>query len=124
MRVPADPPNSWVLLLLLAGCLPGGEAFRIWVDPAAVARREAFVGGPVRPAPRLNVVLILADDLGVHDTSLSATGAVKTPGLERLAQGGVSLGQASVTSPLCSPSRAALLTGRYQQRFGHEGQPH
>lgn len=124
MRVPADPPSSWVVLLLLTGCLPGGEAFRISVDPAAVARREAFVAGPVRPAPRLNVVLILADDLGVHDTSLSDTGAVKTPGLERLAQGGVSLGQASVTSPLCSPSRAALLTGRYQQRFGHEGQPH
>ena len=113
-----------LLLVLLAACLPGGEQFRISVDPAAVAQREAYVAGPTRNAPRLNVILIVADDLGVNDTSLSPNGAVKTPGLERLAAGGVSLSQASVTAPICSPSRAALLTGRYQQRFGHEGQPH
>jgi arylsulfatase A-like enzyme len=111
-------------LLFCSACLPGGEAYRISVDPAAIAQREAYVRGPVREAPRLNVVLILADDLGVQDTSLVPNGLVKTPGLERLAAGGVSLGQASVTAPICSPSRAALLTGRYQQRFGHEGQPH
>ncbi|MDP1823559.1 MAG: sulfatase-like hydrolase/transferase [Archangium sp.] len=124
MRVPADPPPFWLCLLLCTGCLPGGDAYRIAVDRPALARRDAFVAGPVRAAPRLNVVVMLADDLGVHDTSLSPTGAVKTPGLERLAAGGVTLGQASVTAPICSPSRAALLTGRYQQRFGHEGQPH
>jgi arylsulfatase A-like enzyme len=106
------------------GCVPGGEAYRIRPDPAASAS-EAFLSRPVSAATqRLNVVLILADDLGVHDTSLSPTGAVKTPALERLAAGGVQLEQASVTAPICSPSRAALLTGRYQQRFGHEGQPH
>ena len=126
MRVLADPPRSGALLLLLgcASCLPGGEAYRISVDPAALARREAYVAGPVRSAPRLNVVVVLADDLGLNDTSLSPGGLVKTPGLERLAAGGVTMGQASVTAPICSPSRAALLTGRYQQRFGHEGQPH
>lgn len=125
MSVRVDPPSFGLLALLVASsCLPGGEQYRIKPDPAALARRDAFVAGPLKSAPRLNVVVIFADDLGVNDTSLSATGAVKTPGLERLAAGGVTLGQASVTAPICSPSRAALLTGRYQQRFGHEGQPH
>ncbi len=127
MRVPTDPPRLLRCLALAAamsGCLPGGAAYRIEADPLAVARRNTFVSGPVREAPRLNVVLIVADDLGVNDTSLSPTGTVKTPGLERLAAGGVQFTAASVTAPICSPSRAALLTGRYQQRFGHEGQPH
>ncbi len=113
-----------VLTLLLWGCLPGGAAYLISPDAQAIARREAFIAGARREAPRLNVVLIVADDLGVHDTSLWPGGAVKTPGLDRLAAGGVRFGDATVTAPLCSPSRAALLTGRYQQRFGHEGQPH
>ena len=126
MSVPLDPPRHVLISVLfaLSGCLPGGEIYRIKTDPVALAQRDAFVSGPVRSAPRLNVVVIFADDLGINDTSLAATGAVKTPGLERLAAGGVTLGQASVTAPICSPSRAALLTGRYQQRFGHEGQPH
>ncbi len=124
MRVSSDPPRILFFLFCLTACLPGGEAYRIASDPSAVARRDAFLARPLKSAPRLNVVVMLADDLGVNDTSLASGGAVKTPGLERLAAGGVLLQQASVTAPLCSPSRAALLTGRYQQRFGHEGQPH
>jgi arylsulfatase A-like enzyme len=125
MCVSLDPPSRWAwLALLLAGCLPGGAPYRMRPDTTALARREAFVARPVTGAPRLNVVLIVADDLGVNDSSLSSTGLVKTPGLERLAAGGVRFTDATVTAPICSPSRAALLTGRYQQRFGHEGQPH
>ena len=74
MRVSLDPPC--LLLLLLMGCLPGGEAYRLSLDPAALAKRDAYVAGPVRSAPRLNVVVVLADDLGLNDTSLSATGLV------------------------------------------------
>lgn len=112
------------MALYFSSCLPSGEAFRIVPDRAALSRRQAYVSGPKSEGPRLNVVLIVADDLGVHDSSLSPRGAVKTPGLERLAAGGVRFDDATVTAPICSPSRAALLTGRYQQRFGHEGQPH
>lgn len=115
------------LLLVFSACVPGAESWHIKVDPQALARRDEFVAGPTIPAARrLNVLLVVADDLGLYDTSLSPTkqGLVKTPALERLAEGGVRFTQATVTSPLCSPSRAALLTGRYQQRFGHEGQPH
>lgn len=111
-------------LIFITGCLPGGPSSRIVPDVEAAAQRQRWVAATTPSAPRLNVVVLLADDLGLHDSSLSATGLVKTPGLERLAEGGVKLSQAHTTAPICSPARAALLTGRYQQRFGHEGQPH
>lgn len=120
-------PNDTALLLasvLLIGCVPGGETFRITEDSIGIASKDAFLSHRGVSPARLNVVVIVADDLGIHDTSLSSVGAVKTPALDRLAAGGVQLTQATVTAPICSPSRAALLTGRYQQRFGHEGQPH
>lgn len=69
-----------------------------------------------RPA---NVVVILADDLGYGDISTYG-GRVQTPNIDRIASAGVTFTQGYVTTPVCSPSRAALLTGRYQQRFGFE----
>ena len=68
-----------------------------------------------------NVILILADDLGYGD--LSCQGWVKdvrTPHIDTLATNGISFSQAYVTAPQCGPSRAALLSGRYQNRFGFE----
>jgi len=70
-----------------------------------------------------NIVLILVDDLGKFDISTYGPEGVPTPGLDRLAEQGVRFSSAYSTSPVCSPSRAALLTGRYQQRFGFERQP-
>jgi len=49
---------------------------------------------------------------------------VRTPAIDSIATEGVAFDAGYVTASLCSPSRAAFLTGRYQQRFGHEGQPH
>lgn len=87
--------------------------------------RDAWVAQPpVTPKRKLNVVLIVADDLGVSDTSMYEGGRVATPNLDRIANEGVRYGAGYVTAALCSPSRASLLTGRYQQRFGHEAQPH
>ncbi|MDX1984406.1 MAG: sulfatase [Bryobacteraceae bacterium] len=69
---------------------------------------------------RPNIVLILADDMGYNDTGFQGSADVATPRLDSLARGGVRFENGYVTHPFCSPSRAALLTGRYQQRFGHE----
>ncbi len=69
---------------------------------------------------RPNVVLIVADDLGYCDSDLYGCNVVPTPNLKRIANEGVRFTEGYVTSPVCSPSRASLLTGRYQQRFGHE----
>ncbi|MDA2924775.1 sulfatase [Acidobacteria bacterium AH-259-L09] len=71
-------------------------------------------------AARPNFVVILADDLGYCDTSLYGCDQVPTPAIDRIAREGVSFTDAYVTAGTCSPSRAALLTGRYQQRFGFE----
>jgi arylsulfatase B len=66
-----------------------------------------------------NIVLIVADDQGYAELSCQG-GDVPTPNLDRLAASGARFTAGYVTSPYCSPSRAGLLTGRYQQRFGHE----
>jgi arylsulfatase A-like enzyme len=72
-----------------------------------------------------NVVIILADDLGIGDVCAygSCDAGRATPNLDALARAGARFTQAYAAAPICSPSRAALLTGRYPQRFGHEFNP-
>lgn len=70
-----------------------------------------------------NIVILLADDAGYADFSLTGSKTFRTPAIDALAADGVTFTNAYVTAPVCSPSRAGLLTGRYQQRFGHEGNP-
>jgi arylsulfatase A-like enzyme len=69
-------------------------------------------------APRPNVVLILADDLGYGDLGSYGNTAIATPSLDRLAREGVRFTQFYAAANTCSPSRAALLTGRYPPRSG------
>jgi arylsulfatase A-like enzyme len=69
-----------------------------------------------RPAPKPNIVFILADDLGSHDVGWRGS-EIKTPHLDQLASGGARLNQFYV-QPVCSPTRAALMTGRYPFRYG------
>jgi arylsulfatase A-like enzyme len=69
---------------------------------------------------RPNVIVILADDLGYADLSCHSATDVQTPNIASLAKNGIDFTQGYVSAPQCSPSRAGLLTGRYQQRFGHE----
>lgn len=67
-----------------------------------------------------NVVLILADDLGYAELGCQGASDVRTPHIDAIARAGVRFTSGYVTAPMCSPSRAGLVTGRYQQRFGHE----
>lgn len=74
------------------------------------------------PAPRRpNVILLLADDQGTIDLHCYGARDLSTPHLDDLARRGVRFTQAYVANPVCSPSRAALLTGRYPQRAGLTG---
>ncbi len=70
-----------------------------------------------------NIVILLADDLGYADLSVHGSKQIKTPHIDALAKGGVRFSSGYVSAPYCSPTRAGLITGRYQQRFGHEFNP-
>lgn len=67
-----------------------------------------------------NIILIIADDAGYADFGFQGSQVMKTPNLDKLAKEGMVFKQAYVTAAVCGPSRAGILTGRYQQRFGFE----
>jgi arylsulfatase A-like enzyme len=75
------------------------------------------------PAAPPNVVVIVGDDMGYADVGFHGCRDIPTPHLDALAKSGVRFSSGYVTGPYCSPTRAGLLTGRYQQRFGHEFNP-
>jgi arylsulfatase A-like enzyme len=75
---------------------------------------------PPSSAPRPHILLILADDLGYADLGFTGCADFPTPELDRLAAGGVTCTDGHVSASVCAPSRAGLLTGRYQQRSGFE----
>jgi len=74
-------------------------------------------------ADKPNILLIVSDDQGYADLGFQGCKDIPTPNLDRLAAEGIRFSNGYVTHPFCSPSRAGLLTGRYQQRFGHEQNP-
>ena len=71
-------------------------------------------------AERPNIVLIFADDLAYADLGIQGSRDVLTPHIDRLAREGVRCTSGSVTAPQCRPTRAGILTGRSQCRFGME----
>ena len=89
--------------LLLAAC--GARTVQAEAPPAA---------------PRPNIVLILMDDLGYGDLGSYGAPDIRTPGIDRLATEGVRFTDFYANAPTCTPTRAALISGRYQQRVGLE----
>jgi len=79
----------------------------------------AFAASPTKP----NVIVIVADDLGYADVGFNGCKDISTPNIDLLARQGVRFSNGYVSHPACSPTRAGLLTGRYQERFGHENNP-
>ncbi|MEO6786358.1 MAG: sulfatase-like hydrolase/transferase [Chthoniobacteraceae bacterium] len=70
-----------------------------------------------------NILLIVSDDHGYADVGFQGCKDIPTPNLDRLAHEGMRCTSGYVSHPFCSPTRAGLMTGRYQQRFGHEKNP-
>ena len=85
-----------------------------WPSSNLLAQRAERAGA------RPNIVLILMDDLGYGDIGSYGVKDAKTPNLDRLAREGVRLTDAYANGPNCSPTRAGLITGQYQQRYGIE----
>ena len=122
-------PLAWLFWPL------SGEQATIQFDEEKVAFRTTFLAE--RPAQankthqlsndstkptlnRPNIIILLADDLGKTDISLYGSPFVKTPNIDAIGHEGIIFNEGYITSPICSPSRAGLMTGRYQQRFGFE----
>jgi arylsulfatase A-like enzyme len=93
---------------------------RTWMRTAAIGT-VALASGAHRlfaqPARRPNIVFILADDLGYADVSCYGRPDLSTPNIDRLAAMGVRFLQAYANSAVCTATRAALITGRYQYRL-------
>src|SRR5207237_10546345 len=88
--------------------------------PALLLVGFAFVSSALAQTAPPNIVVILADDLGYGDVGFNGCPDIPTPNIDALANNGVRCTNGYVTHPFCTPSRAALLTGRYQLRFGLE----
>lgn len=69
-------------------------------------------------APRPNILMVFIDDMGWGDLSCFGNKDAQTPNIDRIAAEGIRFGQFYVNSPICSPSRCALTTGQYPQRWG------
>ena len=91
--------------------------------PMSILAAVLLSPGLGRAADRPNVLLILADDLGYADVGIQGQKAVATPHIDSIAQNGVRFSSGYVSGTMCSPTRAGLMTGRYQTRFGHEFNP-
>ena len=91
----------------------GLAAWMVGLSPSGIAAE----------ATRPNIVVILADDMGYADVGFQGCTDIPTPHIDSLAKNGVCFTNGYVSGPYCSPTRAGLLTGRYQQRFGHEFNP-
>jgi arylsulfatase A-like enzyme len=84
-----------------------------------------FLPSPAWPAERKrpNLLVVVADDLGYADLGVQGCRDVPTPNIDSIARNGIRFTNGYVSCPVCSPTRAGLQTGRYQQRFGHEFNP-
>lgn len=79
---------------------------------------DPIIADDVHGSPKPNVVVILADDLGYGDLGCYGSKVSKTPHIDKLAAAGVRFTDFHSAGPMCTPTRAAMLTGQYQQRFG------
>ena len=111
--------HKWTLLpSILMGSLG------VWLTGCSHdTQKEAAVTDSTRNS-KPNIVVIVADDLGWNDISANGNKEIPTPHIDSIGKRGVHFTQGYATAPICGPSRAGLITGRYQQRFGQEFQIH
>lgn len=90
------------------------------MKPILILIISALLCGSIFATAQPNILLIYADDLGYGELGCYGFKEVPTPHIDSIAANGIRFTNGYVSAPLCSPSRAGLMTGRYQQRFGHE----
>jgi len=106
--------NYFILLLLLMGCQENVEKKNI-----AIVKPPVIISPTVQPDIKPNVIVIFTDDQGFSDLGVQKLlSDVKTPHIDQLAANGVRMTNGYVTAPQCTPSRAGMISGQYQQKFG------
>ena len=95
--------------------LLGAGAAGLWLG--------SLIGEEPAPGRKPNIIVIVSDDHGYADVGCNGCKEIPTPNLDSIARDGVRFTDGYVSCPVCSPTRAGLMTGRYQQRFGHELNP-
>ncbi len=105
-------------------CVPTRFVLRVTLLLFVVGMIESRIGiAADESVSRPNIVLILADDLGYGELGCYGGKDIPTPHIDSIATNGVRFSDGYVTAPYCAASRAGLLTGRYQTRFGFEFNP-
>lgn len=99
--------TRWIPLILAA------------VAPLFLPAALPAAGAAAKP----NILIILVDDMGYADVGFNGCKDIPTPNIDALAREGLRCTSGYVSHSFCSPTRAGLMTGRYQQRFGHENNP-
>jgi len=119
-----EGPNRKAVGRIVAG-YPGSTAMNMkWITRMVIAAAllvslASLAGQPLRQArDRPNIVLIMADDLGYGDVGCYGSALNETPHIDALAASGLRFTDFHSSGAMCSPTRAAMLTGQYQQRFG------
>jgi arylsulfatase A-like enzyme len=95
----------------------------ITVFPVIACANQAIQAQSNNGLQRPNIILIVADDLGYGELGCQGNPQIPTPNIDAIAANGVRFTSGYVSSSVSSPSRAGLLTGKYQTRFGYEGNP-
>jgi len=89
---------------------------------AAILGLSAYCPASLVAARKPNIIVIVSDDHGYAEIGPQG-GDIPTPNIDSIAKNGIRFTNGYVSCPVCSPTRAGLMTGRYQQRFGHEFNP-
>ncbi len=119
-----------LIIFFIASCsypfITASDSWKIEWDSEKLEFKKQFLSQDLPEHTQIqppNIVYIVVDDLGKNEISAYGSEIMKTPNIDKLANQGVLFADCYVTSSVCSPSRAGLLTGRYPQRYGFETQP-
>jgi len=127
MKINTSAIIGLVVTLMLISCYPVSVSktkWRIKWDKNLKEGKEEFLtrSRPASGSKPPNVVILLADDLGKYEVSAYGVDHISTPNIDRIGQEGVIFEEGYVTAPTCAPSRAGIMTGRVQNRYGFETQ--
>jgi arylsulfatase A-like enzyme len=112
---------SLTFIIIYLGSPLKNKRWKIVFDEEKIKFRENFLAEKLTAQNDMpNIIIIMADDLGKHELSLYGGNYVNTANIDAIGKNGVVFDEGYISSPICAPSRAGMMTGRYQQRFGFE----